>query len=344
MYLGFLKEFLFHPDEEHIINKSVNIRGHEVLLLSFTKENNRGSLWVINKRDLPEKALYELEFNSRRDDMLYHIESKNRNSLFFINKMEMQGMIIEFDSCSYYYFDDYNIHSIIKLLHFVELGLIPDQWDDLELENLVIVEYKEKEGDTAPNIDEAKNPSITLHIGRDVKQVPILHSFKTKIGEFGPGEKIAYYDKELGKEAFFYINKVGYYDIYKDIEDKVKIIEDVKERERILNDLIKGLENYCPRDKNLAFIEYETEDGTQLEFYLKDYLDSRPAVQVYDETVIGRSVGFGFIAKPDREKGINGHKLRVCIMQPVDKDFSGELEIELFSRYQEILEEVVIVS
>jgi len=31
-------------------------------------------------------------------------------------------------------------------------------------------------------------------------------------------------------------------------------------------------------------------------------------------------------------------------MQPVDKDFSGELEIELFSRYQEILEEVVIVS
>ena len=34
--------------------------------------------------------------------------------------------------------------------------------------------------------------------------------------------------------------------------------------------------------------------------------------------------------------GVNGYKLRECVLQAIDKDFDGDLEIELFSRYQQI--------
>lgn len=52
------------------------------------------------------------------------------------------------------------------------------------------------------------------------------------------------------------------------------------------------------------------------------------------------SASIGFICKCD-EIGINGYKLRECVMQPVDKDFSGKIELELFSRYVETPEETV---
>lgn len=64
MYLGLLKEFLFHPDEEYIINRTLNVRGKDVLLLSLTKENDTCSLWVMRKRDLHEE-LYEVEVETK---------------------------------------------------------------------------------------------------------------------------------------------------------------------------------------------------------------------------------------------------------------------------------------
>lgn len=345
MYLGRLKELLFHPDEEFVINKKVNIRGEDVLLLSFTKENNRGSLWIMKKRDIAEEDIYELESKTRRKEKLDHIESSNRNPQFFINKMEIQGISLEFDTASNYYIAEDDVRGVIKLLHFIELGLIPEEWDSLELENLVITQYQQKEGDIGQNIDTTKDLSIVLYIGQDIRQVPILHSFKIQMGKYDKGKKIVYYDKELGRESCFYINEIGSYDPYEDIENKVKIIEDMEQREKILNDLISGLEEYCPRGKSLAFIEYETEDDTQLEFYLKEYLDSSLVIHEYNtETgVIGRSTGFMVLAMPDKDRGINGYKLRACMMQAIDKDFEGELEIELFSRYLTIPEEKIEV-
>ena len=57
--------------------------------------------------------------------------------------------------------------------------------------------------------------------------------------------------------------------LMKILKKMVKNIENIEERERVLDDLINAIKDYCPRGKNLAIIEYETEDDTQLEFYLK---------------------------------------------------------------------------
>ena len=104
------------------------------------------------------------------------------------------------------------------------------------------------------------------------------------------------------------------------------------------------LERVCPRDKNLAVIKYETVDDTQLNFYLKDYLDEEPIIYRNDNSTIGGASSVGIIwGSNEKGIGINGYKLRECVLQPIDKNFSGELELELFSRYLQILGETVRV-
>ena len=44
------------------------------------------------------------------------------------------------------------------------------------------------------------------------------------------GTKIVYYDEELGKENYFFINEIYSFDVYEDIKKKVDKIEDVEMR------------------------------------------------------------------------------------------------------------------
>ena len=48
--LKYFKEKMLIPTEEYIINKLVNIRGVDVLLLSFTVEKDKSTLWTINRK------------------------------------------------------------------------------------------------------------------------------------------------------------------------------------------------------------------------------------------------------------------------------------------------------
>lgn len=66
-----------------------------------------------------------------------------------------------------------------------------------------------------------------------------------------------------------------------------------------------------------------------------DYLDAKPIVHKS-----ASSVGL-ILGSKDAKLGVNGYKIRECILQPIDKDFSGQLEIELFSRFFQIPEETI---
>lgn len=74
--------------------------------------------------------------------------------------------------------------------------------------------------------------------------------------------------------------------------------------------------------------DYETLDDVQLKFNMSDYLQEKPVVN---------NSG---VAKY-KEIGINGYKRRECVLQTIDKDFTGELELELFSKYIKMPEETI---
>ena len=339
MLLKHLKQQMLLPVEEYIINKAVNIRGTEVLLLSFTVEKDKNSLWVLyenhNLNDDSCDEEYHEEFYTEREEMttnreefLHHIkESKH----FHIKDMEIQGNIIRFGSSTSSPIYDRNIEGKMHLQHFVEKGLISEEWDEKRLENLVIARYDQMEDEELPKIDKTKELSVVLRIDRDIREVAIQHPFVVKFGKQDIGTKVTYYDEALEKESYFFIDEIYSYDPYEDILEKSKQIEDPEERENMIQHITKALETVCPKGKKLAVIKYETEDETQLRFVMKDYLEAKP---------VHSCSSIGFICKND-EIGINGYKLKECVMQSIDKDFNGELEIELFSKYVVIAEETI---
>ena len=337
MRLGCLKQEMLLPKKEYIINKRVNIQGVDFLVLSFTIEEDKNRLWLMyENKDLIVDDFdneYPKKFKTNREKLLNSIEERRRDTYLYIKEMEIQGQLIRFDSSSSVPIHDMNRRGMMQLQHFAEKGLLPDEWDDVKLESLIIIAYEQAEGEIIPNIDKAKELSVVLHIDKNIEETPIQCPFTVEFGKQEIGTKVVYYDPIFEKEKYFFINEIYSYDVYEDTLTKSEQIEDVKMREDMLNDFNRAMENLCPRDKNLAVIKYETLDNLQLNFMMKDYLEAEPIKN-------NSSASIGFICKCD-EIGINGYKLRECALQPVDKDFSGVIELELFSRYIEIPEETV---
>ena len=352
MRLKHLKEWMLLPEKEYIINQCVNIRGTDVQILSFTIEEDKNRLWFIyEQEDSFEDELecnmeheYKERIKSNRDEKLDNIARRNRDKYFFIEKVEIQNQTITFSSSSSSSIYDMNREGIMQLQHFVEKGLILDKWDDVRLKNLVIAQYEQKEDEEAPVIDNTKELDIKLYINPDSKEIAIQHPFKVRFGKQDIGTKIIYFDEELCRENYFFINEIYSFDVYEDIKKKTEEIEDVEMRENMLNNFMEALERVCPRDKNLAVIKYETVDDTQLNFYFKEHLDREPINYRNDSSIIGGASSVGIIwGSNEKEIGINGYKLRECVLQHIDKNFSGELEIELFSRYLQIPGEILRV-
>lgn len=342
MMLKHLKQQMLLPIEEYVIGKTVTIQGTKVLLLIFTIEKDKNSLWLLYENDelnddnfdevFPEDLNVVRDgFTTNRQEFLYQIKKMQRQKHFHIKEMEVQGSIIRFGSSTWSPLYDRNAEGKMHLQHFVEKGLISEEWDDKKLENLVVARYNQVEGEELPSIDKSKDLSVVLKVDRNIREVAIQHPFAAKFGKQDIGTKMVYYDENLGKESYFFIDEIYSYDPYEDLLEKSKQIDDSVEREKMILHVTKALESICPKGKNLAVIKYEAEDNTQLRFVMKEYLESKP---VYSCSSIG------FICKND-EIGINGYKIKECVMQSVDKDFDGELEIELFSKYIVIPEETV---
>lgn len=339
MILKDLKQQMLIPREEYIINKRVNIQGVDVLLLGFTIEDDKNCLWTIHEQEEFISDRFnnedEEEFKTNRDKLLYGIEARSFNKNLQIAEIEIQNNTISFGSASGGGIYDMNIGAMMRLQHFVEKGLISEEWDEIKLEKLYISQYEQREDEKPPVIDMSKDLDISLHIKCDSVEIPIQHYFKVEFGKQDVGTKIVYYDKQLGKENYFFIDEVYSFDVYEDIKEKFESIEDLEMRKEAISNIIEALEKIYPRDKNLAVIKYETIDDVQLNFNMKDYLDAKPIVHKS-----ASSVGL-ILGSKDAKLGVNGYKIRGCILQPIDKDFKGELEIELFSRFVEIPEEIV---
>ena len=290
MILKLLKEEMFIPTEEYIINKRVNIRGTEVLLLSYTEDKNSNCLWFIYEQEefinknIHDEDESEEGFLTNRDKLLESIDSRSRNTNIHIKEMKIQDNILRFDSSSSTYIDNMNSRGIMKLQHFVEKGLISEEWDEVKLENLVISQHKQREDTQAAKIDCTKDLNISLHISSDSLEIPIQHSFKAEFGKQDIGRRVEYYDEHLGQEKVFFIDEIYSFNPYDNIKKQVKEIEEsegletLELRKDTMKTLTDALEKLYPRDANIAVIKYESLDDVQLKFNMSDYLQEKPMV------------------------------------------------------------------
>ena len=244
------KKQLFLPKKEYIINQWANIRGTDVLLLSFIVDENKSCLWlayVKDELDVDSSTIeeYQEEIKTNRKKLLNNIEKSKGHKPIHIKKMEIQGQTVTFTSSSLGPLCHWNVEDKLLLQHFIEKALIPEKWDEENLENIFIGRYEQLEGEAIPNIDTTKDLSILLHIDRSSVEIPIQHPFNVHFGKQPAGTKIIYYDEELGRENFFYIDEIYAYDVYREMEKGVQQIADRKMRKKMLKNFVKAMRKIC---------------------------------------------------------------------------------------------------
>ena len=331
-----LKEQLFFNKEEIIINKKTIIRGMEVNLLSFTKDEDKNTLWMLYKNEsIQDDISYEGYNLTNREELINNITSNNIS----ISEMIIQGQTVTFESSCSGSIEDINEYENMMIRHFIEEGLISDEWDYVDTRNIIVARYEQKEDEYFPQINYNEDINIILKVDKEFKEVLVQHPFNVKIGKLDKDTKIYYFDEYTKEDKFFYLNEIRKYDIWEDISENLdKTIKHLEEsqREEIKKDYINGVESICPKGMYLAIISYETEDDMQLRFFTKEYLELKPKYDTYSSAVY---FTFAF----DDEESINGYKNRIEHLKPIEKNFDDELEIELFSKYIEIPEEIILL-
>ena len=88
--------------------------------------------------------------------------------------------------------------------------------------------------------------------------------------------------------------------------------------------MMDGVKSTCPENMDYTAIYYENKQNTQLRFLSKEYLNKKP---MYDSSCTS------MYWMSENKTGINGYVQYTDGLTPVKKDFSGELDIELFSKF-----------
>lgn len=342
MLLRDLKQNMFLPNKEIFINKTVKIREVDVQLISLTSEEHRNVLWIMYKlpchineeRDSEER----IEHTSNRAEMISNIIGESNSRNIHISEIMIQNQKMTFNRSSTRPISYMNYEGYMQLQHFIENGMDITNWNEIDLDNIVIAAYEQEESKEFPTIDLSKKLDISLKIGRDCRQVLINQPLTLKFGKMDKDSKFYFYDSIEKKQRIHYIDKIEHYDIWEEahrhFESEQMQAFSKEQIKQMKEQYLASMDKICPQGMNLAILEYETEDDMQLNFYSKEYLDKRP---------VHKSSSSMMFFKSDKELGSNGFKSRLCMIKPLQKDFNGSIDIELFSRYIEIPEEIISV-
>ncbi len=228
---------------------------------------------------MKKKSLHSV---TKREEMQENI--LDSTYYFSINEIEVQGKSMTFTSSSGTSLRD-NVNDLcMALQHFMEKGLSVESFDEYNTYDLMIYTYMQQEGEDFPKIDLSKTLDMKIKIAEDFKQILINKPITVNFGD-NLNEKQSFYDEETNRSYDFYINKVENYDIWEDAnkhfdsDHMKKAIKDAnigdEQLQEMKKDYYEFVEQTCPKGMYLAMIEYETEDDIQLNFYTKEFLDSK---------------------------------------------------------------------
>lgn len=330
------RESLFTEQEEIIINKKIKVQGKEVMLLSFVEEKECNKLYVLYKSD----RVFEEQNNAEdfdeeerkitnREELKESITNNDGSLNIFIKEMNIQGNRLSFQGGCIGPLEYHNIEDRLTIKRYIEMGLISDEYDDVDLRNIYFGKFDQNEEEKFPIINKKENISISLTVDEQLKEELIESPFTISIGKKEKNNKIYY-----NEEEFFYLDEVKKYDIWKEIYEELDnmidgLDEDTKQEYK--EQYISCTRSQCPEGNDLITISYESENDVQLKFLCKDYLESFPK---YSESM-------AMFMNFNSEIGVNGHVKYTDELKSVPKDFDSIIEIELFSKYVKIPEEVI---
>lgn len=142
--------------------------------------------------------------------------------------------------------------------------------------------------------------------------------------------KRVFREKGSSQEHWYYINRVYLMDMW---AESARIFQDPcltenftpKELWKKRTDYDEILARNCPKGTCYPVVEYESENGILLEFYLREHLDAKP---------IPASDAFMILVKPEKKTGRNGFPLKAALIQTPVPRGTRHLDAELFSFIQ----------
>lgn len=330
MKLGNMKEYFFKPEKEYIINRNIEIQGKKACLLGLTLSGESMALWILHIYGKERNYAMGAECSTNRERLRLSVENSVQHRNPIIEKIVINGREYQSRSSIGSFFTEGAMDSCFMLWHFMDRGADLEGFQTEEIEHLLLEEL------TLDGLYDFNEPlkymSLTV---KDcpygvLMEEPVVLSY----GETAPIERsCSFQDKEGGKPFTYYINRLSLYDVWKAAGERFED-EEVKKRftENQLLDLKREyyshLKETCPQGMDLAIIEYEAEDDTQLVFYTKEYLEAKP--EAAQGHVMLRHI------KPDVKQGPHGLENRICILKTVDKNFRGEIEAEVFNQWRNI--------
>lgn len=331
MLLKEYKENLKFKDiEKWHINKYVNIRGKEVLILNLVKYNCECKLWIVHKNTFNKEEDNGFEFSTNRDDLVTTI--KNNTLHINFRKLKLDDIEINFESSSSSTVEYAHGDDLIMINYFIEKGYLDETWDDVNIEDIIFSCYLQNKDEDLPTINTNKNTRVTLELQEEFIEYLIQQPIKATIDKFEKDNKVHYKDYN-GKEDYFYLNEIGKYDLWNDtiekIENNIKNIEP-EYQDEYKEDMMNSVKNTCPKNMDYTIIHYENKDNIQLRFLSKEYLDKKPE---YGSS----STAMYWIS--ENKIGINGYYQYTDGLLPVEKNFNGEIEFELFSKFIQLPKE-----
>ncbi|WP_337531072.1 NUDIX domain-containing protein, partial [Zhenhengia sp.] len=240
-----LKEEYLLLEEETAINKQVVIRGMEIQLLSIVKEEGTRKLLMLYQEGQAEKSsIHRKDYKTNREKMIERLQNEPMYGLnnLYIKAINFAGQEFMMEGSSarglrYYHESDYETYT-----YFKEKGLIPKEWLEGSMEELILSEYR-LESDTELPVDNLnKLMPMILNVAESHYTVRIEHSFRVNIGKAEPNTRIQYFDEATGKKRVFYIDEVEKYYYYDEgLQRLEEILQNIEpaEREHFKEEYIK---------------------------------------------------------------------------------------------------------
>lgn len=335
MKLEDFKQYLFKPEQEYIINRTVEIQGKKAGLLALTQSGETMTLWLLYAYGEKGNPGLKAEYSTNRERLRQLVGESVHHINPVIEKVVINEGEYQSKSSIGSFFTEGAIDSCFMLWHFMDRGVDLDGFKTEEIEHLQIEEV------ILDGLYDFKEPvkymSLTVRDCpyRVLMEEPVVLSCGQPASVNGP---YFFMDKEGGGPITYYVNGLSHYDVWKaagkrfaDEEIKKRFTD--KQLKALKKDYYDQLAQTCPQGMDLAVIEYETDDNTQLDFYTREYLEARP------EAPQGSAILWHL--KPDREQGPHGLKNRACIIKTVEKDFQGDIEAEVFNQWRKIPGETV---
>ncbi len=328
MLFSAVKEYFIAPKKQKVIDKKVLVDGNFFHLISAYEDDDKVkiiTLYVAESEDDVNINMFRAK--TKREEFLYQENLKSDKHIdtqdLYFDDEKLQISFSSSDAMGCNFLDSF------MLTYIIGLGLDLDYLENIKIENISVSTYV-IENHTLDTLDFDKAKTFRFTRFPNYKTILLNIDFNLT------SNKELYSFKDKDNNVFEFYARLIEVDIWNEVVPEMEKLqseayESLSEKEKQIQkmtDVASAYEELCPRGMSLLCVAYEGED--QLKFYTKEFLDSE---------IERKNQGTAFLCMSNKETNE-----RTCIIGAYEKGTVKNLELELFSRVKNIVQNDIIID